>query len=102
MTCKHLHQLEDELLTKNIRETYRGQPWSKNCREWVYFDCVFTNLEKTIDRLGLDRRCVKIHSLLGTHEGQEHGLLCQQCHDAIMGLHPEGAKLGGKKFLEFE
>jgi hypothetical protein len=24
---------------------------------------------------------------LGTHDGQEAGFVCEQCHDAIMGVH---------------
>ena len=28
------------MLAAGIRETSRGQTWSENCREWVYFDCV--------------------------------------------------------------
>ena len=41
MVCEHLTGLEQELLRMGIREVHRGQPWSKNCREWVYFDCCF-------------------------------------------------------------
>jgi hypothetical protein len=39
MTCEHLLPLEEALLAEGIRETSRGQAWSENCREWVYFDC---------------------------------------------------------------
>ena len=38
--CIHLKPLEDYLKKLGIAETFRGQPWSENCREWVYFDCV--------------------------------------------------------------
>ena len=30
--------MEQALIARGIRENYRGQPWSMNCREWVYFD----------------------------------------------------------------
>jgi len=89
MVCIHLRKLEEELIQKNIKETYRGQPWSKNCREWVYFHCIFADPVKTMDRLGFDKQVIQIHSLLGTHDGQEHGFYCTLCHDAVMGLHPE-------------
>ena len=32
---------------------------------------------------------VVVHSHRGTHDGAEHGLVCQQDHDALMGVHPE-------------
>jgi hypothetical protein len=101
MTCEHLCQLEKELIDKRIAETARGQVWSENCREWVYFKCVFTDLEKTIQRLGMDPDLVKIHSHMGTHDGQEHGLCCEKCKDGIMGLHPEYAKRMGTKPEEY-
>ena len=39
MTCEHLRPLEQAIIGCGIRETFRGSAWSKNCREWVYFDC---------------------------------------------------------------
>ena len=38
--CEHLAALDNELKGKGIKETFRGQPWSDNTREWVYYDCV--------------------------------------------------------------
>lgn len=92
MTCEHLMTLEKELARIGMKEVYRGKAWSDNCREWVYYDCVFPNLEKTIDRFHLDKEFVAIHSHLGTHDGQEHGLFCNLCKDGIMGKHPEMVK----------
>jgi len=92
MTCEHLRQLESEILAAGIQETFRGQAWSDNCREWVYFDCYF-------DRKSIRSRiefaaCVRDHEHRGTHDGQEAGFVCAQCHDAIMGLHPSQVKDG--------
>ena len=39
MVCEHLSTLEQLLITRGVAITYRGQAWSMNCREWVYFDC---------------------------------------------------------------
>jgi hypothetical protein len=50
----------------------------------------------------MDESVLKIHAHLGTHDGQEYGLVCEQCHDAIMGLHPEYAKRRSGKTIEFE
>ena len=41
MTCEHLQQLETEILTAGLQETFRGQAWSDNCRERVVIDCHF-------------------------------------------------------------
>ena len=38
MTCEHLVHLERELAARGFAETFRGQAWSANTREWVYFD----------------------------------------------------------------
>jgi hypothetical protein len=85
MLCEHLAQVEQALITAGITITYRGQPWSSNCREWVYIAC-------WLDRAAIRSRftladCVHDHDHLGTHDGQEAGLVCSQCHDAIMGAH---------------
>jgi hypothetical protein len=38
--CEHLAASDAELKTRQIMETSRGQAWSDNWREWVYYDCV--------------------------------------------------------------
>ena len=47
MVCEHLAALEKELIAAGVPITYRGQAWSDNCREWVYFDCC-------LDRAAID------------------------------------------------
>lgn len=89
MTCEHLAALEQALAAARIEETYRGQPWSNNCREWVYFRCVL-ELPAIRARHAL-ADCVKDHVHRGTHDGSEQGLVCEQHYDALMGLHPDGA-----------
>lgn len=86
MVCEHLHQLEEELLQSGVRETFRGQAWSHNCREWVYFHCVL-DLKALRERLQFDT-CVQDHEHRGTHDGSETGFVCAQCKDAIMGAPP--------------
>ena len=85
MVCEHLSALEQEILERGMKETFRGQAWSNHCREWVYFDCYF-------DLPALRQRfqfapCVSDHEHRGTFSGQEAGLVCTQCEDGIMGLH---------------
>ena len=86
MVCEHLAPLETAILAAGIPVTFRGQAWSHNCREWVYFDCL-------LDRAALRGRfsfapCVKDHEHRGTHDGQEAGFVCTGCQDAVMGVHP--------------
>ena len=78
---------ERELISAGIKETFRGKAWSKNAREWVYFDCVL-ELESIKNRINLDP-CVRVHQHYGTHDGQESGFVCTTCWDAIMGAHPD-------------
>ena len=54
-----------------------------NCREWVYFDCFIDNAAVR-SRFPLPD-CVQDHAHRGTHDGQERGFVCRQCHDGIMG-----------------
>ena len=96
MVCKHLIKLEKELLAKGIKETHRGKVWTKNCREWVYFDC-YLNLASIRKRLCLDE-CVKDHIHFGTHDGTEAGFVCNIHKDAIMGFH----KIFSKNKLEYK
>ena len=94
--CKHLAELENELKSKGIKETYRGQPWSDNCREWVYYDCVL-DVEKIKSRYNF-APCVTISRNDDQRSGRELGFYCEQCYDAVMGLHPEDGK--GKVYVD--
>jgi len=74
------------MIAAGIEITFRGQAWTKKCREWVYFDCY-------IDRDAIRKRidlpdCIEDHEHYGTHDGQEAGFVCKKCKDAIMGIHP--------------
>ena len=90
MTCAHLQALEKELLDQGFKETFRGQAWGQNCREWVYFAC-YLSLAEIRARVKL-APCVKDHLHRGTHDGQEAGLVCTEHWDALMGAHPDFAE----------
>jgi hypothetical protein len=85
MSCEHLIAVEQGILAQGIRETFRGAAWSHDCREWVYFDC-FIDIAAVRSRHEL-APCVHDHAHRGTHDGQERGLVCAKCHDAIMGSY---------------
>jgi hypothetical protein len=85
MTCEHLRSVEQSLQAQGFRETFRGQAWSSACREWVYFDC-YLDLAAIRTRHTLDAGVID-HAHRGTHDGEERGLVCQTCHDAIMGAY---------------
>jgi hypothetical protein len=84
--CDHLQPLESYLKDKGIPETFRGQAWSNNCREWVYFDCVLkTEVLKAKFNLS---SFVETHENIDMKSGTELGLVCNKCKDGIMGVHP--------------
>ena len=86
MLCPHLRTLEEELIRRGFRETFRGQAWERNCREWVYFDCVI-DPDATRARFAL-AASVEFRQHLGTHDGQEAGFVCTACCDGVLGHHP--------------
>lgn len=81
MICIHLHELEEAIQARGIRETYRGQAWSENYREWIYFDC-YLEREEIRERFGLEA-CVKDHEHWGTHNGQEAGFYFRSIRTAL-------------------
>ncbi|MEZ5960444.1 MAG: hypothetical protein R3C30_08445 [Hyphomonadaceae bacterium] len=89
MVCEHLSALESELLAHGVEVTSRGQAWSKNCREWVYFACRL-DLPALRERFAF-APCVEDHLHRGTHDGSEAGFVCNQCLDGVMGALPETA-----------
>ena len=71
IVCEHLRQLEEELIAASVPERFRGKAWSRNCREWVYFDC-YLDRGSIRRRIQFDAR-VADHELLGCHEGRRRG-----------------------------
>ncbi|QQR99025.1 MAG: hypothetical protein IPK18_05815 [Sphingobacteriales bacterium] len=87
--CTHLKPIEDFLKSKGYVETYRGQVWSNNCREWIYFNTILQPKELiTQFKLG---SFITIHDYEDIKVGSELGLECTLCKDAIMGYHPSSA-----------
>lgn len=84
MVCEHLSGVEAALAARGVGVTFRGRSWSKRCRQWVYFDAYLDT--GRIRGAFVLPACVRDHTHLGTHDGQEHGLVCDLCHDALMGL----------------
>jgi hypothetical protein len=90
MLCEHLRALEKQMLSAGVRVTFRGQAWSRNCREWVCFDCL---LDRAAIRQQIElASCVRDYEHLGTHDGQEAGFVCEACHDAITGAHEQSRR----------
>jgi hypothetical protein len=87
--CEHLQPLEAAILAAGITETFRGQAWSSNCREWVYFDCCL-EVEAIRRQFELPVFVVN-HVNDDSKSGREAGLVCKECHDAVIGLHKDDA-----------
>jgi hypothetical protein len=89
MTCQHLRQLEEAIIASGLWETYRGQAWTTNCREWVYFKC-YLDQDKIRQKFDLPP-CVIAHANSDAKSGREAGFVCTECHDGIMGVHRDDA-----------
>lgn len=84
---EHLISLEEALISTGIPETYRGQPWTDNCREWVYFECRL-DMERIKTEFALGPQVV-VHRNDDSRSGLEMGFYCTETKDAIMGIHPD-------------
>jgi hypothetical protein len=83
--CEHLRAVEDHLREK-CAVTYAGQPWSANCRFWIYFDVVL-DCDALRARFELGPE-VTVHVNDDPKSGREKGLFCATCKDAVVGIHP--------------
>lgn len=95
--CEHLIKVEEYIKSKGIPEYWRGQPWTANCREWIYFDCLLSPKD-LIDKLKLDP-CVQVHDYFDIKAGAELGLFCTVCKDGVMGVHPQGPGASAKDLI---
>ena len=96
--CEHLSELENEIKQQGIPETYRGQAWGDNCREWVYFDC-YLDIRSLRRRFHLPE-FINHHRNNDPKSGTEEGFECTLCNDAIMGLNWKFRKGDGKKIIK--
>lgn len=96
--CMHLKQLEEYIISKGIKETWRGQAWSKHCCEWIYFDCLLDvdNLNKNFH---FDS-CIALHDYFDVKGGSELGFICKICNEGIMGLHSKNPLSSGKPVIK--
>lgn len=83
--CEHLLPIEKTIREKGVKELFRGEVWSKNCREWIYFDC-YLDCEKLQARFSLPD-FIQHHTNDDPRSGTEEGLACSKCHDALIGYH---------------
>ncbi|WP_175414752.1 hypothetical protein [Nibricoccus aquaticus] len=90
--CPCLKPLDDALKLRGAKETFRGQAWSENCREWAYYQVVL--VQPSVRAFYQLPDSVVDHAHLGTHDGAESGFVCTLHHDAIMGEHPARARAG--------
>jgi hypothetical protein len=94
--CPCLKPLDDTLKTRGVKETFRGEAWSEDCREWAYYRVV---LAKPAVRVFFQLPDSVIdHEHLGTHDGAESGFVCTLHKDAVMGEHPARASTGVETF----
>jgi len=92
MICEHLRPLEEALIGRGYSVTYRGQTWTRNCREWVYFDCVLA-LADIRQNFAFDA-CVEDHVHRGTHEGSEQGFVATGTGMPSWGPTPKAGSVG--------
>ena len=86
--CEHLRPVFDYIRSQGVHVLDVCTPWSRNCRNWAYFENIVLDLASLKGRFGLPQFVVA-HIHKGTVDGAEQGLVCSIDHDALMGLHPD-------------
>lgn len=94
--CDHLQPVLEDIVRQGVHIADVGTPWSNECNLWVYFEDVALDAEALKARFKLPD-VVAVHTHRGTHDGAEHGLVCNEHHDALMGAHPKDAE--GKRII---
>lgn len=89
--CEHLKPVEDYIRSLGVKVRAMGSYWSRNCRTWVSFENAMLDAEALKKKFNLPD-FVSVHTHRGTHDGSEHGLVCERDHDALIGLHPDDAQ----------
>lgn len=89
--CEHLEPVERYVRSLGVRVAWVGSPWSRNCRNWVVFDLAVLDADALRKRFSLPPTVV-VHTHRGTHDGNEHGLVCEEHWDALIGAHPDFGK----------
>jgi tetratricopeptide (TPR) repeat protein len=94
--CDHLQPVLEDIVRQGVHIADVGTPWSNECNLWVYFEDVALDAEALKTRFKLPD-VVAVHTHRGSHDGAEHGLVCNEHHDALMGAHPSDAD--GKRVI---
>lgn len=89
--CHHLLSLDEYIRGQGAEVMFVGAPWSRNCRTWVIYRGVVLDTAALTTRFELTAP-VEVHDHIGTHDGCEHGLVCTEHHDAVIGMHPQFAQ----------
>jgi hypothetical protein len=89
--CEHLKPVEDYIRSLGVKVRAMGSYWGRNSRMWVYLENATLDAEALKKKFNLPD-FVSVHTHRGTHDGSEHGLVCERDHDVIMGVHPEDAQ----------
>jgi len=90
--CEHLRPVGEYLRASGFSVTSAGQPWSLNCRYWVYFNTIL-DVDDLRRRFSLPV-AVCDHRNDDPRSGLELGLVCDLDHDAVVGFHPSERKGG--------
>lgn len=89
MICDCLRPLERAIIASGANETLRGAVWSRNCREWVYYD-VILDTDALAARFNFPPS-VTVHENTDPKSGLERGFVCNLHQDAVMGRVSGGA-----------
>ncbi len=86
--CEHLDPVESYLIRLGRKSKALSQASIAEARNEMLYNCVL-DPEALITRFALPEY-VEAFEALDTPAGEESGLICHVCHEAIAGAHPYG------------
>lgn len=91
--CEHLHPVETYLKRLGRKRRVRTQAGMADAPDPMLYNCVL-DTQALITRFALPEY-VEAFEALDTPGGEESGLVCHVCHEAISGAHPYGRSAEG-------
>lgn len=96
--CEHLNPVESYLIQLGRKPNLRSRASIAQARRRMLYNCVLDS-DALIARFSLPEH-VEAFEALDTPAGEESGLICHVCQEALSGAHPYGRHAQGLPLIQ--